>query len=1347
MSIDVPTIAGQLEKLSASAQQYRLLFSQNKYPMWVYDLASLRLVAVNRAMVELYGYSEQELLTLDVPELWFTQSPGRAAWLKQRQYTTDDWTNDGVRQHRNKDGTLIEIEVSVRKTLFDGESRGLALGLDMTLRLSVERELARVRRAQQMLSTCNEALIRAKTQKCLLGEVCRIAVDMGGYCGAWVGAALEDVNKTLEILHFEGRVPEYIHKESGTWSDAVPEGRGQTGRAIRSGLPEISADLDLHQHRQGWGEQRRAAGIRGAISLPLKNSERTFGVLTLYSHEVLQLVDEEIHLLQELSNDLAFGIGNLQAQLDARLNDEVHLNILRSQQEIASIEGDLQYVMTVMAERARQLCGGDGGAVDLIDGEALLCQVSSGKDYDLAGLRFSLHSSLVGEAARNGFVVMSEDVNADPRVDQNSSARLAGMRSLIVAPLKVDGVVIGVLKVAHRKPRAFAQREATYLQMLAETLGLVIKRKRMALELQASENQYRKLFVQNQHPMWVYELNNLKLVAVNRAMVALYGYSEEELLSMSVPDLWLAYEPERVTWLKNGPRSQDDWSTDGIQQHRKKDGTRLEVEVSARTTVFDGIARGLKAGVDVTERRRAERELARVSRAQQMLSNCNEALIRATSQDGLLREMCRIAVEIGGYYGASVGFAMEDEGRTIRRLCFAGKTPVQHHNRQTLLTDKTAEGHGPSRRAIRSGNTEVCEDTELAPSGAHWREARLSVGIRGVVALPLKEGSHAYGVFTLYSREVLQLSREEISLLQELASDLAYGIANLRAREEQRRALLTLREQAALLDKAQDAIVVRDMDHKVTFWNQGAERLYGWSAQEARGRSVLELTYPSSDGFERATQQVLQSGAWAGEVVQQRKNGTALTIEARWSLVSDDEGKPLSILAINTDISQRKTAESAIQQLAFYDSLTQLPNRALMIDRLAQALSESERSDRGGALLFIDLDNFKTLNDTMGHDKGDMLLKQVAHRLSGCVRHIDTVARFGGDEFVVILRDLGGNTAETSLMARAIGEKMLATVAEPYVLDGYEHRTTSSIGVAPFGRQHCGASELLKQADLAMYQAKAVGRNAIRFFDPAMQALVNSRAQMELDMRTALTQKQYVLHYQPQCDATGIIGVEALVRWERPTLGMVSPAEFIPMAEETGIIIPLGHWVLVTACELLAQWRKSPATAHLVVAVNVSSRQFRSADFVSQVAQALQSSGANPAKLKLELTESLLVDDLEVIIAKMTSLKSLGVQFSLDDFGTGYSSLSYLKRLPLDQLKIDQSFVRDIMTDANDASIVRTIIALGQSLGLAVIAEGVETASQRDYLASHGCLAYQGYFFSRPLPLAALQRFLQSATP
>ena len=448
------------------------------------------------------------------------------------------------------------------------------------------------------------------------------------------------------------------------------------------------------------------------------------------------------------------------------------------------------------------------------------------------------------------------------------------------------------------------------------------------------------------------------------------------------------------------------------------------------------------------------------------------------------------------------------------------------------------------------------------------------------------------------------------------------------------------------------------------------------------------------------------------------------------------------------DITDRKRSEQEIERLAFYDALTGLPNRRLLLDRLQRSITACQRSKNLGALLFIDLDNFKDLNDTLGHDMGDQLLAQVATRLVGSVREADTVARFGGDEFVVMLDALAPGAQSAAAQAETVADKLLASLNQPFALDGGQHYSTPSIGITLFGDERLTVDELLKRADLAMYQAKAAGRNTQRFFDPDMQAAVNARSNLEADLRQGLARGELLVHYPPVVNHhSQLLGAEALVRWRHPERGLISPGEFIPLAEQTGLILPLGQYVLQTACEQLQRWSQHQSTAHLTIAVNVSARQFRQPDFVAQVLQTLQAHQADPRKLKLELTESLLIGDIEDTITRMGQLKREGVGFALDDFGTGYSSLSYLKRLPLEQIKIDQSFVRDVLTDPNDAAIVRTILALAKSLDLQVVAEGVETGGQLTFLRLHGCEAFQGYLFGRPVPVDLFTREHQVGDP
>lgn len=566
---------------------------------------------------------------------------------------------------------------------------------------------------------------------------------------------------------------------------------------------------------------------------------------------------------------------------------------------------------------------------------------------------------------------------------------------------------------------------------------------------------------------------------------------------------------------------------------------------------------------------------------------------------------------------------------------------------------------------------------------------------------------------------------------------------------ERRRAESALREselrfRSVLLNIPSISVQGYRADGTTTYWNRASEYLYGYTAEEAMGRSLLDLIIPSfmHDQVRAEMRRMFDTGEAipAGELRLRRKDGSMVDVFSSHAFV-EVPGQPPEMFCIDVDISSRKAAEEEARYLAFYDALTQLPNRRLLVDCLQRALTDGARSGLIAAVFFLDLDNFKTLNDTRGHEVGDLLLRLVARRLRDSVREQDTVARLSGDAFVVVAPGLGRGAPEAAAGARALGEHLLARLREPCDLAGHEYHCSMSVGVALLDPASESVDEVLKQADMAMYRAKDAGRDTLRFFDPDMQQAVTRRAMLEVELRNGLRQEQFLLLYQPQVDGEGCVtGVEALVRWRHPARGMVPPSEFIPMAEETGLILPLGHWVMETALRQQARWRLDPVFGRLDLAVNVSPRQFRQEDFVAQVLALLRDTGADPARIKLELTESLLLHSVDSAIETMRALRAHGLSFALDDFGTGYSSLNYLKRLPLAQIKIDQSFVRGVLRDPSDAAIARSIIALADSLGLGVIAEGVETEAHRRFLLEHGCPAFQGYLFGRPMELDALER-------
>ncbi|WP_042422101.1 EAL domain-containing protein [Comamonas granuli] len=1026
-------VAAQLQQ---SEQQYRLLFDSHPQPMWVYAQdASLRFLAVNQAMQALYGYSEQELLAMGMDDLWL---PEERAALREKVLApaADTCAELLVRRHRCRDGTVREMEIRAHSIDFGGRPARQAMGTDVTERQRTQRELQRLARAQRMLGSCSEALVRASAEQTLLQAICTLVVDVGGYRLAWAGFAQDDAPHSIRIAARAGQDGEFIDQLDLSWSAADPRGQGPEGQTVRSGRSTIVPDLRAVPAPGTWAGHIAGRGLRGLVTLPLRTEGRCFGLLQLYATEVLHLGAEEEKLLQQLADDLAYGIVGLRAR---REQQRLQASVLKMAAAVSAATG---------AEFFEQL-------------------------------------------ARN----MSEALGA----------QTGCVARLVPAPQGSSGP-------------------------LAQALAVV---------------------------------SDGRLLDGNE-MYPLEGTPSIELL----------------------------------------------------------------------------------------------------------------------------------------------------HQRQFVVSAGLAE-HYPQAPVVQQLQAQAYAGLQLSNSAGQ------PIGM----------------VFVLF--------RQPLEQVDFVTTTLQIFAARASAEIERQTTDQRLRHQASLLDKAQDAIVERDLQQRIIYWNQGAERLYGWSAAQALGQDAGTLLHLDAAAFERANAAVRSHGEWSGEIGQRHRQGHAIDTEGRWTLVLDARGQPESILEINTDIRQRKAKDREIQRLAFYDTLTGLPNRMLLLERMRHALANAQRRRQGGALLYIDLDNFKTLNDTLGHDKGDLLLQEVARRLNACVRSVDTVARLGGDEFVVMLEGLGPDAQSLAVDARTVGEKVLAELSQPYALAGYHYRSTPSIGIAPFQGTETSVLELLKQADLAMYQAKSAGRSTLRFFDPQMQAVVTARAALEADLRQAVAHGQLGLHLQPQVDRHArILGCEALVRWSHPGRGMVSPAQFIPVAEETGLILPLGRWVLHSACKLLGRWKDDPRLAHLTMAVNVSPRQFHHEGFVDDVARSLAVNEAPAERLKLELTENLMVQDVDQAIATMEALRRLGVRFSLDDFGTGYSSLSYLKRMPLDQIKIDQSFVRDLFSDPSDEAIIHTILALGQSLGLEVIAEGVETTDQHLLLVQAGCPAFQGYLFGRPLPAEQFERLL-----
>jgi diguanylate cyclase (GGDEF)-like protein/PAS domain S-box-containing protein len=848
-------------------------------------------------------------------------------------------------------------------------------------------------------------------------------------------------------------------------------------------------------------------------------------------------------------------------------------------------------------------------------------------------------------------------------------------------------MALGTLCVIDNVPKQLTMEQRDALTMLARQVVRQLELRRTATQLRESETRFRQMFENNASILLLIDPATGAIVDANASAARFYGFSIDQLRAMSIDQI-NTLTPAEVASERHRAVQQD--RNYFIFSHRLANGDVKTVEV--RSTPIHVDARLLLFSIisDVTERTRIESALkASEDKFHKSFDLSPDAMTISRLQDGIYVSVNRGFQEIAGYCADEI---------------------VGHTSLEFDLWDSSIEREQLIGRLKKDGVVANLEAKFRAKDG------RIRNGLTSAVAMEIEGVPHILSI----TRDIT----ERIQAEQELRiAAVAFG--------------------------SQNGMFITDPQGVILRVNSAFTRLTGYSAEEAVGKTPKLLKSGRQDPlfYQRMWTLLNANRFWQGEIWNKRKDGRIYAEMLNITAVATPELGITHYVASFTDITEDREATAEIHRLAYYDPLTRLPNRRLLQDRLGQALAATVRSRQYGAMFFIDLDNFKTLNDTRGHDAGDLMLVEVARRLRAEVREGDTVARQGGDEFVVLMEELGADVDEAIAVAKHLGEKLRETIDRPFILQGYEYHCKVSIGVSLFNAQDT-VEELFKHADLALYQAKSHGRNTLRFFDPSMQAALDLRIALEAELRKALDLKQLHLHYQPQVDsARRVFGVEALLRWQHPQRGLVPPDDFIPLAEDTGLILPIGLWVLESACFQLKIWEGNAATRNLQVAVNVSARQFRQADFVPQVQRILEASGANPTRLKLELTESMVLENVPDAIEKMEAIKRLGVTLAMDDFGTGYSSLGYLAQLPLDQLKIDRSFVQNIPGRGSDETIARTIIAMGRGLAMQVIAEGVETEAQCEFLEANGCHAFQGYLFSRPLALDDFEEFVRRGWP
>ena len=820
----------------------------------------------------------------------------------------------------------------------------------------------------------------------------------------------------------------------------------------------------------------------------------------------------------------------------------------------------------------------------------------------------------------------------------------------------------------------------------------------------------------------------------NTAAERLFGYTAAEIIGQSIaitaPPDHLAEQTAVLNHFHDGrdvlryesPRI----GKDGREIHlafsvapiRAADGSLIAVSSTAR---------------DITETRRAERALERSRRALATLSQGNLSLVRAHSEADLYQRMCDTIVHVGGYRMAWIGMALDDPGRSIRPVAHAGHEDG-YVDLMKLSWGDGERGGGPSGAAVRTGLTQVNHATADDPRMALWREEALKRGYAASLSLPLRDAERVFGVLNVYATEQEAFGDEETRLLEELAGDIGFGVVTLRDR-------LVRDRLAAIVESSQEAIIGKTLDGVITSWNRGATLIYGYTAEEMIGQPIAILVPEDR----RAELDWVLERVGAGEFIDSyeteriRKGGERVSIALAVSPTRDLAGRLDGASTIARDITNQKRIENDLVRAARFDSLTGLPNRASFVEALGHAIAEARRFGRAFAVQILDLDHFKDVNDTLGHPVGDRLLRHMADRLSELTPDTDMVARFGGDEFAILSNTIDG---PDSVAQQA--QVFIEAVSTPVTFDGARIRSGASVGVTLYGSDPPEAETILSQADMALYRAKLEGRGVYRFFTDEMDQAVRQRVTLGAELRAAIEGGDLFLDYQPQVDGR-IVGLEALVRWNHTDRGVISPALFVPLAEETGLATALGRVVINTACRQTREWLDAGLDPGRV-AINLSALQFRIAGSLERdLATALQANALEANRLELELTESVLMEASLEHGQALVRLRERGFRLAIDDFGTGYSSLDYLRRFPVDRIKIDQNFVQDLATTPGNAAIVRATIGLAEALGIEVIAEGVETAGQRDLLDSWGCRAMQGYFFARPMPAESVTALLVDA--
>ena len=1175
--------------------------------------------------------------------------------------------------------------------------RGEFAQLAQTFNLMVRRlesnhaSLLKQRNLYSLLSAANEMILRLDTPDRLFQEICQIAVRYEGIVLAWVGKVSAN-GKAIEIVASGGEGTKWMEELSLRLRLGSNEG-GPLEEVVRSHKGWVVDDIEQAEATLFGQEKALASGIRAAALIPILRigSDELEGVFTLYADRAGFFTPDIVSLLNDMATDIAFALLTHENQRKRRQSEE---NLREREENLAITLHSI----------------GDGVIATDRQGQVLRMNPVA---EALTGWSFA-------EACGRPLEEVFRIINTIDRHPIESPV------AKVLREGKIEGLANHTSLISrHGEERQIADSAAPIRDRRGDLIGVILVFHDVTEAYRLHDNLRRSEMLLKHH------IDNTPLAAIvwdrqgkvvqwNGAAERMFGYTAQQAIGRHAEALILRASAPRAGAFPGVETLLLQSDLGQVSEAFTRTGRTLYCEWH-HTPLLDESGKLLgvaSLAQDVTEQQLMTRLLQNI--AQEAGTSSGQAFFQALA--GQLASGLQVELVFVG--------ELVDQGTQLSTLAVNWRGQVSENFRLVLDGSPAREVMQESKCLI---SRQVCQhypnDTLLSKVGA---ESYVGTVFHDAAGKPI-------GLLAMIDRKPLQYAETFASL---------FSIAAVRCGAEWRR-MQTEKELrlAAIAFETHEAILITDRQGNIIRVNRAFTEITGYSAAEAIGRnpSFLGSGLHGRDYFEDFWSDLLSQGAWQGELWNRRKNGEVYPQLQSVTAVKDERGELTHFVAVFMDISEQKKAEEEIQRLAFYDTLTGLPNRRMLMDRLRQELAAASRQDTHGALLFLDLDHFKTINDALGHSVGDMLLQQVAKRLSSMLRTEDTVARLGGDEFVVLLPELDKNPETAANLARGVAEKLRGALCEGYDLQGREYHASGSLGITLFPQSGNDPEQLLKQADTAMYRAKAAGRNEIRYYLPEMQAAADTRLTLQKDLRRALSGQQFMLNFQPQFNARReLIGAEVLVRWQHPQRGVVSPAEFIPVAEETGLIVELGNWVLREACRVFTQWLLAYSVASGVkISVNVSPRQFHQPDFVERVLNILRETGMDSARLMLELTEGIVVEHIADTIEKMRALKARGLHFSIDDFGTGYSSLTYLKQLPIDELKIDRSFVQDMCEDSNDRIIVETIIGMAHHMGLAVIAEGVETQAQQKLLEERGCGAYQGYYFSRPLDEAAFAQLLR----